>query len=118
VVDVTGADPNTAQTARVGLWEGRHPQARAAGEVGVLAETWKDDAPPGASGQQFGSLALITATGLNVTASVVDTRTVGVRFRPRPDGSFRVVVAAPHWPQGNPNVSTALGAPGSDRSRD
>jgi hypothetical protein len=118
VVDVSGADPSSTQTARVGLWDGRSPQAQVAGGVGLIAETWKDDTNPGGSGQQFGSIAVISAAGANVTVSVLDARTVGVTFNPRPDGTFRVVVAAPHWPQSNPAISGVMSALPSDAARD
>src|SRR6266568_3389664 len=38
VVDVTGADPAVAQTAQLGLWSGRSPQAAASGAIATLAE--------------------------------------------------------------------------------
>ena len=104
VVDVTGADPATTQTAQVNLQAGRNPQAGAAGRIARLAETWVDNAPDaggGGSGRTFGSLAAITAGGRDVAASVVDARTAQVSFRPRRDGSFRVVVASPQWTGGD-----------------
>ncbi|MEV7326427.1 hypothetical protein [Streptomyces sp. NPDC093970] len=101
VVDVTGADPATAQTATVGLWAGRNPTAVVSGRTGILAETWKDDTAQGASGRTFGSLAALTAGGRDVTASVADSKSVEVSFRPRADGSFRVVAAAPRWTGGD-----------------
>lgn len=61
VVDVTGADPNSTQTAQVKLWSGRTPTARASGATAALAETWVDNGGAGASGRTFGSLAGITA---------------------------------------------------------
>jgi hypothetical protein len=118
VVDVTGADPNNAQEARIGLPAGRSPQATVSGTVGLLAETWKDDIAAGASGQKFGSLAAITAAGRNVRASVVDAHTVEVKFSPRPDGSFRVVVAAPPWTQWDPAGSDAMRSVALDAARD
>jgi len=39
VVDVTGADPNTTQTARINLQSGRNPTAGASGAIARLAET-------------------------------------------------------------------------------
>ncbi len=101
VVDVTGADPSATQTASVNLWSGRSPTAQAAGTTGVLAETWKDNVPVTGSGQTFGSLAAITAGGRDVQASVTGPLSVRVSFRPGANGSFRVVVAAPHWAGGN-----------------
>ena len=37
IVDVTGADPNSTQTADVQLWSGRSPAASASGGIGTLA---------------------------------------------------------------------------------
>ena len=101
VVDVTGADPNSTQTAQVGLWSPRNPAAAASGAVGTLAETWADSSP-GGTGATYGSLAAVTAGGRNVSASVVDGRTVRVAFNPNSDGSFRVLIGAPTWTGGNP----------------
>lgn len=101
VVDVHGADPSQTQTADVQLWSGRHPQVAANGPVATMSETWTDNTQPGASGQTFGSLAAITAGGTGVQAQVVNPLTVQVSFKPHPDGSFRVVVAAPHWTGGD-----------------
>ncbi|MFL6118407.1 glycosyl hydrolase family 95 catalytic domain-containing protein, partial [Actinophytocola sp.] len=106
VVDVTGADPNSTQTARVALWGGRAPTARAAGGTAVLAETWTDNAATGASGRTFGTLAGISAGGRSVAASTPDATTAQVSFQPNTNGSFRVVVAAPSWTGGDP-VATA-----------
>jgi hypothetical protein len=110
VVDVTGADPNTTQTARVNLWSGRQPTARASGGTAVLAETWVDDTQTGSSGRTFGTLAGISAGGRNVSASNPNGTTAQVSFQPNTNGSFRVVVAAPAWTGGDPVVSadTAL----------
>ena len=118
IVDVSGADPASTQTARVGLWDGRQPRAQVADSLGLLAETWTDTADPGGSGEQFGSLAVISAAGQNVNIGVLDPRTVGVRFTPRPDGTFRVVVAAPHWPQSDPAISSVLAALPSEAELD
>lgn len=110
VVDVTGANPAAAQTAQVNLQAGRSPQAGASGGIARLAETWVDDAPGtggGGTGKTFGSLAAISAGGRDVTASVVDARTAQVGFRPRSDGSFRVVVAAPHWTGGDAGATAS-----------
>lgn len=101
VVDVTGADPDTMQTARLSLWQRRTPTAAADGSLGALSQTWTDTGRPGSSGQTFGAMAAVSAGGRDVQASVTDPRSVQVSFLPHPDGSFRVVVAAPQWPQGN-----------------
>ncbi|WP_328461834.1 RICIN domain-containing protein [Streptomyces sp. NBC_00448] len=107
VVEVTGADPAVTQTARLGLWSGRSPQAQAGGGIGTLAETWKDTGRPGSGGATFGSLGGITAGGQGVSASVVDDRTVQVSFTPHPDGSFRVIAAAPHWAGGDAQATAS-----------
>jgi hypothetical protein len=98
VVEVTGADPNSPQSADLHLWQPRTPTAAAAGPVGTLSQTWVDSGRPGSSGQTFGAMSAVTAAGRSARASVVDPRTVRVTFRPHADGSFRVLVAAPQWP--------------------
>ena len=101
VVDVTGANPNSTQTAQVKLWSGRSPSAQASGATATLAETWVDNSGQGASGQTFGSLAGVSAGGRNVSASNPDSLTAQVAFNPNTDGSFRVIVAAPAWTGGD-----------------
>lgn len=107
VVDITGADPNTVQTAKLFLWPARHPAAHAQQQIGALSETWKDDQQAGASGETFGSLAAITADGRGLHAEVLDPLTVQVSFRPKADGSFRVFIAAPHWAGGDAQEKAA-----------
>ena len=114
IVDVTGADPGTTQTASINLWSGRNPTAAVSGTVGTLAETWKDNSEAGSSGQTFGSLAAITAGGQNVSTSVVSSTQVQTSFRPNADGSFRVVVAAPSWTGSGDPGSTATSLIGGD----
>ena len=106
VVDVTGADPNSSQTAQIKLWSGRSPSAQASGGTATLAETWVDNSGQGASGQTFGSLLGVSAGGRNVTASTPDALTGQVAFTPNADGSFRVIAAVPGWTGGNA-LSTA-----------
>ncbi|MEU0836823.1 hypothetical protein [Streptomyces sp. NPDC005969] len=101
VVDVTGADPSSTQTAQVKLWSGRSPVARVSENTAVLSETWTDNQAQGASGKTFGSLSAISAGGRNVKASTPDALTGQVAFNPNSDGSFRVVVAAPTWTGGD-----------------
>ncbi|MEE4542631.1 hypothetical protein V2S66_11715 [Streptomyces sp. V4-01] len=115
VVDVTGADPNSQQSATVGLWSGRSPKAAASGAIGTLAETWVDNQEAGSSGRTFGSLAALTAGGRNVAAQVVNSTQVKVNFTPNTDGSYRVVVGAPTWTGGDA-AGTASGLLGSDAS--
>ena len=100
VVDVTGADPNSTQSAQVNLWSPRSPVAAVSGAIGTLAETWTDSMG-GGTGLTYGSLAAVTAGGRNVAASVVDSRTVKVSFNPNTDGSFRVLLGGPTWTGGN-----------------
>lgn len=101
VIDVTGADPAVPQTARLHLWQPRTPTAAASGTIGTLSQTWQDATQPGASGQTFGALAALTGVGRGVHASVVDPLTVQVTVQPKPDGTFRIAVAAPQWTGGN-----------------
>lgn len=107
IVDVTGADPASTQTASVNLWPGRDPAASAAGGIGTLAETWADNKQTGASGQAFGSLAAITAGGRDVAASSTSPEQVQVSFKPDADGSYRIAVAAPHWAGGDAQATAA-----------
>ena len=113
IVNVTGANPSTQETADLHLWSGRSPTAAASGAIGSLAQTWVDNSQTGSSGQTFGAMSAITAGGTNVTASVVNSTEVQVSFTPNSNGSFRVVVAAPSWTGGNA-TSTASTLIGSD----
>ncbi len=112
VVEVTGANPNSMQTAQIKLWTGRSPTGAASGSIATLSETWQDSDSAG-SGKTFGVLSAVTAGGRNVTASVVDPLTVQVTFQPNTDGSFRVVIGAPPWTGGNA-MTTAASVLGSD----
>jgi hypothetical protein len=113
VVNVTGANPSTQETADLYLWSGRTPTATASGAIGSLAQTWVDNSQTGSSGATFGAMSAITAGGQNVTASVVNSTEVQVSFTPNSDGSFRVVIAAPQWTGGNA-TTTASSLIGSD----
>jgi Cellulose binding domain/Putative Ig domain len=113
IVNVTGANPGTRQTATLSLWSGRSPTAAASGAIGSLAQTWVDNSQSGSSGRTFGAMAAITAGGQNVTASVVNSTQVQVSFNPNADGSFRVIVASPAWTGGNA-TSTASALIGGD----
>ena len=113
IVNVTGANPSTQETATLNLWSGRSPSTAASGAIGSLAQTWVDNSQTGNSGQTFGAMAAITAGGQNVSASVVNSTQVNVTFNPNSDGTFRVIVAAPKWTGGNP-TSTASSLIGSD----
>jgi Carbohydrate binding module (family 6)/F5/8 type C domain len=112
VVNVTGANPSTQETADLYLWSGRTPTAAASGAIGSLAQTWVDNSQTGSSGQTFGAMSAITAGGQNVTASVVNSTEVQVAFTPNSNGSFRVVIASPEWTGGNAatTASTLIGS--------
>src|ERR1700723_2122363 len=113
IVNVTGANPSTQETADLHLWSGRTPTAAASGAIGSLAQTWVDNSQTGSSGQTFGAMSAITAGGQNVTASVANSEQVKVTFNPNSDGSFRGIVASPKWTGGTP-ASTASSLIGSD----
>jgi len=56
VIDVTGADPTSTQTATLQLWSGRSPAGLATGSIATLSETWQDNAASsgrGSSGSTF-----------------------------------------------------------------
>ncbi|MEV4365233.1 cellulose-binding domain-containing protein [Nonomuraea sp. NPDC049625] len=116
VVDVTGADPNSSQTAQVKLWSPRNPRAEASGSVATLSESWTDCCGGGASGQTFGTMAGVSAGGRNVRAANPDSRTAQVSFQPNSDGSFRVIVVSPGWKGGNA-LTTATTLLGGDLTR-
>jgi alpha-L-fucosidase 2 len=101
VVDVTGADTNSTQTAKLYLWQPRHPKPECRNGIGLLSQTWTDSTEAGASGETFGSLSAITAQGRDVRASIDSELAVTVSFRPKADGSFRVLAAAPAWRGGD-----------------
>jgi len=112
IVQVTGANPGTQQTATLNLWSGRSPSAAASGAIASFAQTWVDT-QTGNSNQTFGAMAAITAGGQNVSSSVVNGTQVKVTFNPNSDGSYRVIVASPKWTGGDP-TSTASSLIGSD----
>ncbi len=101
VIEVTGANPDVAQTAQLSLWRPRTPTASATGAIGSLAQTWTDQNRPGSSGRTFGAMAAITATARDATASVLAPTTIGLQFRPNPNGSYQILVDCPQWIGGN-----------------
>jgi hypothetical protein len=114
IVDVSGADPNTVQTAQVQVPSTRSTTAAVSGSIATLAETWVDNGlAQGSSNQTFGTLAALTVGGTSVTASVVNTTTIKVSFKPKADGTFRVIVGAPTW-KGGTAATTASALLGSD----
>jgi hypothetical protein len=110
IIDVTGANPNVAQSASINLWSGRNPTAAVSGTTGTLAETWVDNSGFGASGKTFGTLAAITAGGRNVQTAVTSPTKITTTFKPNADGQFRVVVAAPEWTGGSATDTPATTA--------
>jgi len=115
VIDVTGADPNTTQTAQVALWSGRSTSAQASGSVATLSQSWVDGGGD-ASGRTFGAMAGVSAAGRNVTASTPSSLSGRVSFLPTTDGSFRVIVVSPKWTGGNA-LTTTTSLLGSDLTR-
>ena len=113
VVDVTGADPNSTQSAPVKLWSGRTPTATASGQIATLAETWVDNVATTGSGQTFGSLAALTAGGRNVSASVSGSRPSRSPSIPTATAVSGWWPPLRRWTGGNP-VSTASALLGSD----
>lgn len=101
IVEATGADPATRQTAEVRLWTPRHPQIQRQNGFAVLSETWTDTSVAGATGKTFGSLAALTALGKSVRAESGGPLTAKISFLPESDGSFRVLIAAPGWAGGD-----------------
>jgi hypothetical protein len=101
VVEVTGADPNSTQEADLKLWPGRKPEVMANGGTGALAETWCDTNEMGASGLTYGSLSGIRVDGREPRASADGPLGIKLSFRPKSDGTFRVLVASPEWRGGD-----------------
>jgi hypothetical protein len=110
IIDVTGANPNVAQSASIYLWSGRTPTAAVSGKIGTLAETWVDNSGDGASGDTFGTLAALTAGGRDVQTSVTNSTKITTTFKPDANGDYRVVVAAPHWAGGTAKDTAAVTA--------
>ncbi len=114
VLDLAGLPPDTGQRVRLALWEPRTPAAGVDNDRAWLAETWRDDELPGASGRAFGSLAAIGAIGRDVRVRIVDARTIELNARPDAQGKLRIVIAAPGY-DGSASAATlsraALDAP-------
>ena len=109
VINVSGADPNTVQTAKLYLWSPRTPESHVGNQVAALSETWKDDKESGSSGKRFGSLSAITARARDVHAEAIGSLAVQLAFKPEPDGSFQILVAAPEWAGGGAvHAATAI----------
>jgi hypothetical protein len=114
IIDVSGANPDSSQTAQLKLWQPRSPQTLTQGKIGLLYQSWIDNKNPESSGRPFGSLSAITADARDVVAAVSDPLTITIFFKPYTDGHFRVLVAAPHLDgRGDPMalVQAALSAP-------
>jgi alpha-L-fucosidase 2 len=95
IVDVCGANPMLEQSVILQLWSPRSPAAIVHGRSVLLAEHWRDDQLPGASGWAFGSLAAVQVIGRTVAAHRIDRRQLEIRFKPMADGHYRVIIAAP-----------------------
>lgn len=123
VVSVTGAGPAIEQQVEFHLWQPRQSSAHASAGIATLEDSWKDQGQPGASGRDFGTLAALGANARRVRASVVDGRVVQLSFLPRRDGSFSIIVAAPHgfgadtMARARRSLSVDLGKSGADLRR-
>ena len=113
VLEVTGAPVGKQQTAELKLWPGRSPTAYASGGVAALAETFADSATNTTTGQ----VAALTADATDVTSQVVDSETVQLRFLPRSNGSFRIVVGVPFYTGGDIGAASAAAVAGADSPR-
>jgi hypothetical protein len=109
VLEVTGAPANTTQTAELKLWPGRTPTTFARGAVAALAETFADPSTHTTTGQ----VAALTAAARDVSARVVDSETVELRFRPRADGTFRLVVGVPSYTGGDVGDASSAAVAGA-----
>ncbi len=107
VIEVRGAAPNVQQTAQLYLWQPRHASQSIQSNIALLSETWRDSTEAGASGQTFGSLSAVTAEARELHVARVNPLTVQLAFLPRPDGSFRIFIAAPQWNGGENALRTA-----------
>jgi len=101
VVEVKGVDADQPQTAELKLWPGRNPTVTASDQTGVLAETWRDTNELGASGLTFGSLSGMRIDAREAHVSPDGPFAVKITFRPKSDGTFRVLVAVPEWRGGD-----------------
>lgn len=97
IVDLDGLPAAATQHIRLRLWAPRAPAAAAGQDSAWLAESWRDDSLPGASGRTFGSLAGLRVLGRQIRASVIDARTVEVSALPDAGGHLRVIVGAPRF---------------------
>jgi alpha-L-fucosidase 2 len=102
VIDLSGLPSTAPQHVQLRLWEPRAPNAMLDGDAALLAETWRDDRQPGASGRPFGSLAGIQVIGRQARGAVLDARTVEVTALPDNDGHLRVIIAAPAFDGSQP----------------
>lgn len=112
VIEVSGTDPKTSQTVLLRLWPPRHPRVQIQSGMAILSETWTDSTAAGATGRTFGSLAAVRVIGQNVQVSSDDPLTARFTFLPDNNGSFRVLIGAPHWTGGDafPAAQTLLTA--------
>lgn len=95
VIDIDGLPVTVTQRIRLQLWAPRNPSAFADNDTAFLAETWRDDALPDASGRAFGSLAGVRVLDRQARVVVIDARTVEVTALPDSNGHLRVTAGAP-----------------------
>jgi hypothetical protein len=101
VIEVTGADSNLTQTVDLKLWQSRTPITYASGSTAALAETFTTPYTLPKGTTTTGALAAITTSGTGASATVVDGLTVRLAFKPKTDGSFRIVAAVPAYTSGS-----------------
>lgn len=101
VVDVSGLEPGSAQSAVLDLQSGRTETSAVEGDIGTLSRTWQDTGETG-SGLTFGSLSGLAAQGDSVSVERVTGTgpTVRATFNATDEGTYRVAVASPSWPSG------------------
>ena len=104
VIDVTGANPNVPQTAQLALWQPRTPRPPRPAPSAPSPKPGSTQNRPGASGQTFGAMAPSPRQRTTSPQSVVDPPTVEVQFRPKPNGSYQILVDSP---QGGPAATPA-----------
>jgi len=95
IIDLRGLPAHATQRIRLRLWAPRNPRASAEHGVASLAESWRDDRLPGASGRPFGSLAGLRVLGGEARATVIDARTVEIAAQPDASGHLQVIAGAP-----------------------
>jgi alpha-L-fucosidase 2 len=108
IVEVDGANPDREQTVILKLWEPRLPTPVVRGGMVMLSERWVDDRLPGASGLPFGSLAAVHVDGRQLHSASRNRCQAEIHFKPRADGTYRVIIAAPAFDGSEDPESAAL----------